>query len=126
KLKFGAVYTHHKFTPNVVSGHSDSIPFYPNNELNKYANETAAYMQDDWEISDKIKINYGLRWSSFTQIGPYIKYVRDVDGNKLDSTVYKSFAPVKTYGGFEPRITIRYALNDETSIKAAVNRNYQY
>jgi hypothetical protein len=64
------------------------------------------YVQDDWEISDKIKINYGIRYSAFTQIGPYTKYVRDVDGNKLDSTVYKSFEPVKTYGGFEPR-TIR-------------------
>ena len=63
---------------------------------------------------------------AFTQIGPYTKYIRDADGNKLDSTVYKSFEPVKTYGGFEPRITIRYALNDETSIKAAVNRNFQY
>jgi TonB-dependent receptor-like protein/carboxypeptidase-like protein len=126
KLKFGAVYTHHKFTPNVVSGHSDSIPFYPNNELNKYANETALYIQDDWEISDKIKINYGLRWSSFTQIGPYTRYVRDSNRNKIDSTEYKSFEPIKSYSGLEPRFTIRYAINDEISIKAAVTRANQY
>ncbi|HEX6847841.1 MAG TPA: TonB-dependent receptor [Chitinophagaceae bacterium] len=126
KIKFGALYTYHKFIPNILSGKQDSVIFQPNNETEKYANELAAYIQDDWEISDKIKINYGVRWSSFTQIGPYTKYVRDLDGNKLDSTVYKSLEPVKTYGGFEPRITIRYALNDETSIKAAVNRNYQY
>jgi hypothetical protein len=126
KIKFGGLYTYHKFIPNILSGKQDSVIFKPNNETEKYANELAAYIQDDWEISDKIKINYGIRWSGFTQIGPYTKYVRDVDGNKLDSTVYKSFEPVKTYGGLEPRITIRYALNDETSIKAAVNRNYQY
>ena len=36
------------------------------------------------------------------------------------------FKPVKTYGGLEPRITIRYAIDDETSLKAAVSRNYQY
>ena len=126
KIKFGGLYTYHKFIPNILSGRQDSIIFKPNNESVKYASEFALYVQDDWELSDRIKINYGVRWSGFTQIGPYTKYVRDVDGNKLDSTVYKSFESVKTYGGFEPRITIRYALNDETSIKAAVNRNYQY
>jgi hypothetical protein len=126
KLKFGGLYTYHKFIPNVVNGRSDSIVFQPNNEGTKYANETALYIQDDWELGDKVKINYGLRWSSFTQIGPYTKYVRDADRNKIDSTVYKSFEPIKSYGGPEPRLTVRYAINDETSIKAAVARNYQY
>ena len=126
KLKFGGLYTYHKFIPNILSGHQDSVVFKPNNEGIKYANELALYIQDDWEPGEKLKINYGIRWSGFTQIGPFTRFVRDVNGNKLDSTVYKSFEPVKTYGGFEPRITIRYALNDETSIKAAVNHNYQY
>jgi len=126
KLKFGGLYTYHKFIPNVVSGHSDSIIFKPNNEGTKYANETALYIQDDWEPGDKIKINYGLRYSTFSQIGPYTKYTRDVNRNKIDSTVYKSFETIRTYGGFEPRFTIRYAVNDETSIKGSVSRNYQY
>jgi len=126
KLKFGGLYTYHKFIPNVVSGHSDSMEFHPNNEGAKYANETALYIQDDWELGDKIKINYGLRWSNFTQIGPYTKYVRDSDRNKIDSTVYKSFESIKSYGGPEPRLTVRYAFNDETSIKAAIAHNYQY
>jgi outer membrane receptor protein involved in Fe transport len=110
----------------VVSGRQDSIIFKPNNEGLKYAAESAVYIQDDWEIGEKWKVNYGLRWSSFTQLGPYKKFIRDADGNKLDSTNYNSFETVKTYGGLEPRITIRYAINDETSIKAAVTRNYQY
>lgn len=126
KIKFGAQYTYHKFIPNILSGHQDSVIFKPNNEGIKYANEFAIYLQDDWEISEKIKLNYGLRWSGFIQIGPYTRFVRDDNGNKLDSTVYKSFESVKNYGGFEPRLTLRFALNDETSIKAAVNRNYQY
>lgn len=126
KIKFGGLYTYHKFIPNIVSGKQDSIIFTPNNESIKYAGEFAFYIQDDWEISEKVKINYGLRWSGFTQIGPYTKYVRDIDGNKLDSTVYKSFEPVKVYGGFEPRVTLRYAINDVTSVKAAINRNFQF
>ncbi len=126
KLKFGGLITYHKFIPNVASGRQDSVIFTPNNETEKYAAEAALYIQDDWEIGEQWKINYGVRWSSFTQIGPYKKFTRDINGNKLDSTVYKSFAPVKTYGGFEPRVTVRYAINDETSIKASVTRNLQY
>lgn len=126
KLKFGGLLTWHKFIPNVVSGKQDSIIFAPNNEPEKYAAEAALYIQDDWEIGEKWKINYGVRFSSFTQVGPYIKYVRDANGNKLDSTVYNRFEPVKTYGGFEPRLTVRYAINDEASVKASVTRNLQY
>lgn len=126
KLKFGGLVTYHKFVPNVVSGRQDSVVFTPNNEGSKYAMETAVYLQDDWEIGSKWKINYGLRYSSFSQVGPYSLYTRDADGNKLDSVVYKSLKPVKSYGGLEPRVTVRYAVNDETSIKAAVTRNLQY
>lgn len=126
KLKFGGLLTYHKFVPNVVSGRQDSIIFTPNNEGSKYAAETAIYVQDDWEIGEKWKLNYGLRFSSFSQVGPYNLYTRDADGNKLDSTIYKSFEAVKSYGGLEPRATIRYAIDDETSIKAAVTRNLQY
>ncbi len=126
KLKFGGLLTYHKFIPNVASGRQDSVIFTPNNESNKFAAEAALYIQDDWELGEKFKINYGLRYTSFTQLGPYTRYSRDADGNKLDSTVYGSFKPVKTYGGLEPRVTIRYAIDDETSVKAAVSRNYQY
>jgi TonB-dependent receptor-like protein/carboxypeptidase-like protein len=126
KLKFGGLYTYHKFIPNIVSGRQDSTIFKPNNEGTKYANETAVYIQDDWELSEKIKVNYGVRWSTFTQIGPYTRYTRDINRNKTDSSVYRGFEAIKTYNGFEPRLTIRYAMNDETSLKAAVNHNYQY
>jgi hypothetical protein len=126
KVKFGGLITYHKFIPNVVTGRQDSTVFEPSNEGNKYALEKALYIQDDWDVSEQLKLNYGLRWSSFSQIGPYSKYVRDADRNKLDSTVYSSFERIKTYNGIEPRLTARYSLNEETSFKASVARNYQF
>lgn len=126
KVKFGGLYTYHKFTPNVLSGSQDSTVFRPNNANNKYAREAAVYIQDDWELSDKLKLNLGLRYSAFTQVGPYTRYDEDANGNKLDSVVYTRGKTVKTYGGLEPRFTFRYALNDATSLKASVTRNLQY
>jgi outer membrane receptor protein involved in Fe transport len=126
KLKFGFQYTFHTFLPNVLSGNQDSVVFAPNNATKKFANEYALYLQDDWELSRKLKLNLGLRYSLFQQVGKYTLYQRDANGNKLDSTVYGSGQNVKTYGGIEPRATLRYAINENESFKAAVTRNLQY
>jgi hypothetical protein len=126
KLKFGGLLTYHKFIPNVTSGRQDSIVFKPVTEGSKFALEKVLYIQDDWDISDKFKMNYGVRLSSFSQIGPYTKYVRDANQNKLDSTVYRRFDNIKTYTGLEPRLTLRYGLNSTTSIKGSVTRNLQF
>jgi hypothetical protein len=126
KLKFGGLSTYHKFTPNVFSGRQDSTVFSPVTEGNKFAVENALYLQDDWDVSDKLKMNYGLRWSSFTQLGPYTKFVRDENQNKLDSTLYGNFEKIITYSGLEPRVTLRFSLDESTSLKGSVSRNLQF
>jgi outer membrane receptor for monomeric catechols len=83
--------------------------------LNKFANEYAAYLQDDWEISKDIKLNYGLRYSLFQQVGKYATYTNDANGNRIDSVVYGKGQTVKTYGGI--RATLRYTINENSSLK---------
>ena len=126
KIKFGVQYTFHTFLPNVLSGNQDSVVFTPQNATKKYANEYAAYIQDDWEITSKLKLNLGLRYSRFQQVGRYTKYIRDTNGNVLDSVVYGKGQTVQVYGGFEPRATMRYELNETSSLKAAITHNLQY
>lgn len=126
KLKFGVQFTHHTFLPNIVSGNQDSVVFTPNNASKKFAREWAVYLQDDWEINSKLKLNLGLRYSLFQQTGKYTNYTRDNNGNKLDSTVYGSGQIVQQYGGLEPRATLRYTLNETSSLKAGITRNLQY
>ncbi|MEY2587983.1 MAG: hypothetical protein RLY11_1832 [Bacteroidota bacterium] len=126
KLKYGALFTYHRITPSVASGRQDSVIFLPNNAQTKYANEIAFYAQDDWELGQRWKINYGLRWSAFQQMGPFTQYSTDPNGNRLDSNSFNRGELVKNYAGLEPRMTMRYSLNDETSIKGSVSRNRQY
>jgi hypothetical protein len=125
-LKFGALYTYHRFSPSVISGQQDSIVFAPLNAQVKFAHETALYIQDDWDINTKWKLNLGIRYSGFQQVGPNKIYTTDINGNRTDSLVYKKGEAVKTYGGLEPRATLRYTINQNTSVKASVTRNLQY
>lgn len=126
KIKFGAAYTFHRFTPSVVSGRQDSVEFQPLNAQIKYGREAAMYVQDDWEISPTVQLNGGLRYSLFQQVGPNRIYQTDADGNRTDSTVFGKGDVVKQYGGLEPRATLRVALNKNASIKASASRNMQY
>ncbi|HNP53298.1 MAG TPA: TonB-dependent receptor [Ferruginibacter sp.] len=126
KIKFGGQYTFHRFTPSVVSGRQDSVEFNPLNAQVKYAREFALYLQDNWEITPAFSINAGLRFAGFTQVGPFKRYTTDADGNRTDSIEYSKGKAVRTYNGLEPRLTLRYSINDETSIKGSVTRNLQY
>lgn len=125
-LKMGAQYTYHTFLPSLVSGNQDTTVFEPLNVQKKYAGEFAVYIQDDWAVSKGVKVNYGLRYSSFTQLGPYTAYASDANGNHIDSTIYKTNQEIKTYGGLEPRMTWRIDIDSFSSIKVAVSRNLQY
>ena len=126
KLKYGATFINHRFSPSVVSGRQDSVVFQPNNAQLKYAREVGLYAQDDWDINDKLKLNYGLRWSGFQQVGPYDRYITDNNGNRLDSVQYARGQQLKFYHGLEPRATIRYSVDDVSSLKASITRNRQY
>ncbi len=126
KLKFGGMYTFHRFTPSVVSGEQDSVKFNPINAQIKFAREGALYLQDEWELSPSLQINAGLRYTWFEQVGPHKIYQTDINGNRTDSSVFGKGKNVRTYGGWEPRLTTRYSINDQTSIKASVTRNNQY
>lgn len=126
KVKFGAQYTYHTFLPNQFSGSQDTTVFSPNNTGKKFANETAVYIQDDWDITKRFRVNGGIRWGSFTQLGSYTAYVKDNFGNRIDSTVYGKGQKVQTYNGFEPRLSLRYSFNDISSFKAGITRNLQY
>lgn len=125
-IKFGGNYIYHTFTPSSVSGRQDSTAFNPENAFKKYAHEGAVYLMDDWEISPKLRLNAGIRYSAFMQIGPYTRYTRNGNGVRTDSVVYGRGEPVRTYGGFEPRAILRYAWNDRNSVKASATRNNQF
>ena len=125
-VKFGAAYTWHKFIPNQISGRADTVVFAPNNALIKHAHEAAAYVLDEWDPLPWLKVNAGLRYSVFAQTGPYKSYTYGFQDQKIDSITYDGSSIVKTYGGLEPRLNLRFDIGHNSSIKTSVVRSNQY
>lgn len=92
----------------------------------KYALENALYASHELEVSNRLKINYGLRYSMFTVLGPGDVYTFDEDGETIDTTTYTSGKIIKHYAGVEPRLAANYLLDDNSSIKLSFARNKQY
>ncbi len=126
KFKGGIAYTYHKFIPNQISGQAGQTELSPNNALIKYAHEGGAYIMDEFNPFYWLKVNAGVRYSWFGQIGPYTSYTTDINGKRTDSTVYNSGDLVTTYGGWEPRVNLNFTLTDNSSIKASAAKAYQY
>ena len=127
EIKFGANYIFHTFTPSSVSAKQGDTEFNFGAIKKNYAHEVAAYISDDFEVTDKLKIYAGLRYSNFLQVGPFDRYVKDpLNGQTSQIIHFSSNQKVKDYGGLEPRLNIRYELNSKSSVKVSYTYNLQY
>lgn len=92
--------------------------------------ETSLYIGNDQRMSDKLLVQYGLRYSNFSFLGGTVfQYGDTIPGIKkpLVSTTEKDeWETIKTYGNLEPRVSFRYQLTKSTSIKGSYNRMNQY
>jgi hypothetical protein len=123
-VKFGFNYTNHTFTPSTTSGRAGETTFNAQLNKKKYAHEYAAYLLDDIAVNDWIKINVGARVSGFTLTGPYKKLYKN--NGCVDTVIYQRKDIIQNYAGFEPRISARFRINKNISIKAGVTVNKQY
>ncbi|TKC02350.1 TonB-dependent receptor [Pedobacter cryotolerans] len=124
ELKFGFDAIHHTIAPGEISSPSTSSV----NEIkieNRKGIELAAYISDQYNLSDKIKLVYGLRISSFSLLGGGNFKTFDVDGIETSSTFYKPGEIVKSYVNLEPRFSASFQLDDTKSIKTSYTRNVQ-
>ncbi|MFQ3574953.1 MAG: TonB-dependent receptor [Cytophagales bacterium] len=129
ELKFGAVMTYRTFQPGKITPSSAGSVFSPI-QLDQYnAGEMAIYASNDQKLGARWHLQYGLRYTIFSQMGnsKVFKYNGDRRReNIVDTLSYGAFQPIKTYGGLEPRLALRYTLNTSSSIKSSYNRTYQF
>lgn len=130
ELRFGGEILAYNFEPanavGVSSGEVTNISLD-----NKRAIETALFISNDQKLTNKISLQYGLRFSGFAYQGAgtaftYEETIPGVRKNLVDSTVFGQGETIANYGNLEPRASVKYELNPTSSIKASYNRMNQY
>ncbi|WP_439558197.1 TonB-dependent receptor, partial [Dyadobacter sp.] len=131
QLTFGGQYIYYDTRPGravaVSEGQETDISLDP-----KYADESALYIGNEQKFSDRISLQYGIRYSFFRSLGPgteYTYYTDELGKRKIPvfpGTEYKRGDVIKSYGNWEPRASLNIGVNSNASIKASYNRTAQY
>jgi len=123
-FKFGLNVIKHLFSPGEMlpTGASNFNPIIIP-ETNAY--ESALYAGHDLKLGEKLNLNYGLRLSNYSIVGPgtvysFNEYGEITENEEIDKGL------IKSYNGIEPRISAVYLLSSYSSLKAAYSRNMQY
>ena len=91
--------------------------------------ESAAYIDYEHSLTEKLSVSAGLRYSMFNALGP--RDVNIYNSQELPSeetlleTQHKT-GIIKTYQAPELRLSARYSLQDNLSLKAGFNTMHQY
>ena len=95
------------------------------------ASENALYVGDKYDITPEFSVSAGIRYSLYAYLGAqtvdnYAPNLPKTAINVVDSTTYGKGKVINTYKGPEIRLSARYNLNDDLSLKAAYNTLRQY
>lgn len=123
-MSFGANVIRHEFVPGEISS-GDESNFSADNIERQFALEGAAYVQNEQKVGQRWSFIYGLRYSVFDYTGPGTAYEIE-DGEVTSTQTYDDWETIQLYHGLEPRVSVKYLLNEVSSLKVAYNRNYQY
>ena len=125
-LQFGINVISHTVSPGDVSveGSYDFTP--PEDITGRKALEWAVYASNSWRIASGLTVDYGVRLSLFSNIGPGEFYEFDEGGELVQTLEAQRYEFFKTQGGLEPRLALNYRLTPQSSVKASFNRMHQF
>lgn len=140
KLNYGVNGIYYDFNPGTIKPTGEDSGINPDQLDKKYAFEPSVYLDAESQLSKKITVAYGLRYSLFYRLGA--STINYYDNNQPvvfnnDMQIYEKGTPTSTkyfgknkviqsYNNLEPRFSLSYQLNEDQSIKASYNRMAQY
>ncbi len=139
-LKYGIQSQYYQFVPGRILPLNETSNFVGFTIPNKYALETALFVDSEHELTDKINIQYGFRQSFFNRYGK--ENIRLYENNQpvvynyqlkayekatpIGETYYSSGQKIASFQNFEPRIALSLQTKEEQSIKISYNKTTQY
>ncbi|HLX91109.1 MAG TPA: TonB-dependent receptor, partial [Puia sp.] len=130
-IDFGISSLHYSLQPGSFTPVGPRSLVVPDFVQREQALENAAYIGDKFEISPALSVQGGLRYSFYGYLGSHDVYTYAAGlpksvGTIQDTLSYGPNSIIKTYGGPEYRISARWTLSTNTSLKASYNTLRQY
>ena len=114
-----------RITYGTAGGEENNITF-----PDKYGLESAVYTSHEWKVSDRLSLQYGLRFSLFHLLGTgtIYQYAKDdpAGGVLTDTLQYRSGDIISAFPNLEPRFSMKFSLTPESSLKVSYHRMNQY
>ncbi len=140
KIFFGLNELYYTFYPGKIESTEEKIGVNDSELDQKFALESAIYIDVEQEITDRLVLQYGLRFSNFNRMGsqPVQLYENDQpvvfneeigiyeSAKPISEEVYNKHESIKKFNNLEPRFSFSYLLKNNASIKAGYNRMAQY
>lgn len=131
KVGFGFDGTYYTLDPGKQTPIGSSSSVTPLILQTEQAVEPSLYISDEFEWTPRLTLSGGLRFTLFTALGPETRFIykpgvtRSV-GNIVDTAYYGNGDILTVYPGAEFRFSSRFIIAPDLSVKAGVQRNYQY
>jgi hypothetical protein len=131
KTDFGYSIGSYKLNLGTLDPQGDSSVLNPVKINPEQGMEYAVYINHEHIFNQKISLLAGLRYSHFYLTGPgeinqYIPGMPRNEANKTGTRVYANNEIIASYGGAEPRLSFKYGLDRNSSLKVSYNRTRQY
>lgn len=123
EITFGASLNGYAFNPGNLQSTRD-LSSLPALSVRNSA-EGVVYGNHEIKLNSRWGLNYGLRLTSWTNVGEAFEYIFDANRNPVDTLVYERGQRYKQFWNAEPRMTVSYFLNDRSSVKGGFSRNVQ-
>lgn len=123
-IKYGFSSTHHSFNPGLLTFENDDSQEVVLDK--KQGLESAIYISNNQKIGGLFSAEYGLRLSTFNQLGAGWANTYNDENEIADSVYFDKGEIMQTYFEYEPRVSLSYLLNESSSVKASYNRMAQY
>jgi hypothetical protein len=130
ELSFGYHITGRRFSPGDISPNTKGSIFETLKQQHMYALDHGIYVSNQHKVSEKLLLDYGVRLSIFQNIGKGDVYLYadpqdNIDIERIDTISYDAWETIKRYVNLEPRLSIRYSLDEKQSLKVSYNRMVQ-
>jgi hypothetical protein len=124
-FRFGLKSNYHLFLPGETSSIGD-FPIHNMQMEKKNAWENALYASHKWKASSTFTFHYGIRFATFSLLGPLHVYRFDTLGNTIDTTWYAKGKFIKTYPLVDPRFLVNIRLSPHASVKLSYTGMHQF